>query len=80
MVGKRVPSAIIYDYTVVPFRTDLTRTTLTQESYPIREQDIRVLLSKCAINICLTHISLASHKNGIGKQCRPRSDDAERGV
>ena len=28
----------------------------------------------------LTHISLASHLWGIGKQCRPRSDTAERGV
>ena len=28
----------------------------------------------------LTHISLASHKKDIGKQCRPRSDAAERGV
>ena len=28
----------------------------------------------------LTHISLASHFWDIGKQCRPRSDVAERGV
>ena len=28
-------------------------------------------------NICLTHLSLASHKRDIGKQCRPRSDAAE---
>ena len=28
----------------------------------------------------LTHFSLASHKRGIGKQCRSRSDAAERGV
>ena len=28
----------------------------------------------------LTHLCLASHKWGIGKQCRPRSDAAERGV
>ena len=28
----------------------------------------------------LTHISLASHFWDIGKQCRPRSDAAERGV
>ena len=27
----------------------------------------------------LTHISLASHKKDIAKQCRPRSDAAERG-
>ena len=30
--------------------------------------------------IILTHISLASHVWDIGKQCRPRSDAAERGV
>ena len=28
----------------------------------------------------LTHLSLASHKKDIGKQCKPRSDAAERGV
>ena len=28
----------------------------------------------------LTHLSLASYKMDIGKQCRPRSDAAERGV
>ena len=28
----------------------------------------------------LTHLSLVSHKRDIGKQCRPRSDAAERGV
>ena len=28
----------------------------------------------------LTHVCLASHKRDIGKQCRPRSDAAERGV
>ena len=28
----------------------------------------------------LTHLSLASHKRDIGKQCRPRSDATERGV
>ena len=28
----------------------------------------------------LTHLSLGSHKRDIGKQCRPRSDAAERGV
>ena len=28
----------------------------------------------------LTHISLASYKRNIGKQCRPRSDATERGV
>ena len=31
-------------------------------------------------NWCLTHISLASHLWEICKQCRPRSDAAERGV
>ena len=30
--------------------------------------------------IVLTHISLASHFWDTGKQCRPRSDAAERGV
>ena len=29
---------------------------------------------------CLTHLCLASHIRGIGKQCRPRSDAAECGV
>ena len=29
---------------------------------------------------CLTHLSLASHKRDIGKQCTPRSDAAGRGV
>ena len=28
----------------------------------------------------LTHLSLVSHKRDISKQCRPRSDAAERGV
>ena len=28
----------------------------------------------------LTHLCLASHKRDTGKQCRPRSDAAERGV
>ena len=28
----------------------------------------------------LTHLSLASHKRDIGRQCRPRSDAAECGV
>ena len=28
----------------------------------------------------LTHLSLAFHKRDIGKQCRPWSDAAERGV
>ena len=28
----------------------------------------------------LTHLSLASHKRDIGKQCRPRSDAAKRGA
>ena len=28
----------------------------------------------------LIHLCLASHKRGIGKQYRPRSDAAERGV
>ena len=37
-------------------------------------------ISDSAHNIgALTHISLASHWD-IGKQCRPRSDAAERGV
>ena len=32
-------------------------------------------------NPLLTHLCLESHKSGmIGKQCRPRSDAAERGV
>ena len=31
-------------------------------------------------NLCLTHIGLASHFWDIGKQWRPRSDAAERGV
>ena len=30
--------------------------------------------------VALTSLSLASHKRDIGKQCRPRSDVAERGV
>ena len=30
--------------------------------------------------ILLTHLSLASHKRDIGKQCRPRSDAAECGI
>ena len=31
-------------------------------------------------NAVLTHLSLFSHKWDIGKQCRPRSDAAKRGV
>ena len=32
-------------------------------------------------NACvLAHLCLASHTKDIGKQCRPRSDAAERGV
>ena len=30
--------------------------------------------------IVLTHLYLASHKRDMCKQCRPRSDAAERGV
>ena len=30
-------------------------------------------------SLWLTHLSLISHKRGIGKQCRPRSDAAESG-
>ena len=30
--------------------------------------------------LALTHLSLASHKRDIGKQCRPRSDATEWGV
>ena len=36
-------------------------------------------LSDVVANI-ITHLSLASHETDIGKQCRPRSDAAERGV
>ena len=32
------------------------------------------------VHVILTHLSLASHKRNIGKQCRPRSDAAERCV
>ena len=32
------------------------------------------------ITFVLTHICLTSHERDIGKQCRPRSDAAERGV
>ena len=31
-------------------------------------------------HVSLTDLCLASHKRDIGKQCRPRSDAAERGV
>ena len=46
------------------------------------EQGLYCLLLKyrTIVNHSLTHLSLASHKRGIGKQSRPRSDDAERGV
>ena len=30
--------------------------------------------------VLLTHLSLASHKRDVGKQCRPGSDAAECGV
>ena len=30
--------------------------------------------------VSLTDLCLASHKRDIGKQCKPRSDAAERGV
>ena len=35
-------------------------------------QKFLISIFKC----CLTHLSLASHKRDIGKQCRPRSDAA----
>ena len=35
---------------------------------------------KISLVIQVTHLCLASHKMGIGKQYRPRSDAAERGV
>ena len=38
------------------------------------------LIAEITIIWTLTHISLASHKRGICKQCRPRSDAADRGV
>ena len=37
-------------------------------------------ISSSAQSSCLTHLSLASHKWDLCKQCRPRSDAAERGV
>ena len=32
------------------------------------------------LSVCLTHLSLATHKRDTGKQCRPRSDAAVCGV
>ena len=37
------------------------------------DKNVQILLT-------LTNISLASHKRDVGKQCRTRSDTAERGV
>ena len=39
-----------------------------------------VIMSNMVISQSLTHLCLTSHKKGIGKRCKPRSDVAECGV
>ena len=46
----------------------------------LHPQSVTLCSPTSFVGFVLTHFSLASHKWDIGKQCRPRSDAAERGA
>ena len=52
----------------------------TKQKKKKNKQNTKIEMTMVSDKIWLTHLSPASHKRDIGKQCRPRSDAEERGV